>query len=77
MPTSLSDKQNGFMNAVGLLLEECSSGTVSDIKSTLNKFNLLSVIENGGHDAAASSGGVNPCGPNQTWDPTIGACITN
>jgi hypothetical protein len=77
MPTSLEDKQNGFMNAIGLLLEKCSSSTVSEIKSTLSNFDLLSVIQNGGHDDAASSGGVNPCGPNQTWDPTIGACIPN
>jgi len=72
----IRQQQIGFMNAVGLLLQNSDPAVRDNIIATLTNFGgqLFNEAINASNGAVAADAGVHPCQPPLVWNPETMRC---
>ena len=73
----MKQRREGFMTAVGLLLDRADPAARDSILEALKSTGdqLDSEIASGDSALAASEAGANPCPPGMIWDPVSKMCV--
>lgn len=73
----MNDRRDGFMIAIGLLLENTEPAVRTEILKTLETFgnDLYLQLNNQSYAAAAAAEGVNPCTIGWHWDHVSLTCV--